>query len=92
MQIAAREGFKSLAFPALSCGVYGFPIEPGAEIAVQTVRQELPGSGVEWVIFAVRGAIAEAAFRRSVSGQAVSRSTVERQGAGIGPASSTSKT
>lgn len=30
---------KTIAFPAISCGVYGFPIEQAAEIAVQTVRE-----------------------------------------------------
>lgn len=41
MGIARVEGFESVAFPAISCGVYGYPIEEAAEIAVNTVSGEL---------------------------------------------------
>lgn len=32
-------GAKTVAFPAISCGVYGFPIDRAAEIAVSSIRQ-----------------------------------------------------
>jgi O-acetyl-ADP-ribose deacetylase (regulator of RNase III) len=41
LKIAADEGFQSLAFPAISCGVYGYPGEEAATIAVNTVDQAL---------------------------------------------------
>src|SRR5579859_2419640 len=36
LAIAAAEGFRRIAFPAISCGVYGYPIEAAAEIAIGT--------------------------------------------------------
>jgi O-acetyl-ADP-ribose deacetylase (regulator of RNase III) len=36
LELAAGKGLKSLAFPAISCGVYGYPVEAAAPIAVET--------------------------------------------------------
>jgi O-acetyl-ADP-ribose deacetylase (regulator of RNase III) len=66
MKLATENGFKSLAFPAISCGAYRFPIQQAAEIAVHTVRQELMASALNRVVFTVRDAVVERAFRRSV--------------------------
>ena len=38
LEEADRVGARSLAFPAISTGVYGYPAEPAASIAVSTVR------------------------------------------------------
>jgi O-acetyl-ADP-ribose deacetylase (regulator of RNase III) len=38
IEIAAAAGARTIAFPAISTGVYGYPVEPAARIAVQTVR------------------------------------------------------
>lgn len=51
MQLAREHGCKSIAFPAISTGVYHFPADRAAAIAVRTVRDALPGSGVERAIF-----------------------------------------
>ncbi len=37
LQLADRHAVVSIAFPAISCGVYGFPIYPAAKIAVESV-------------------------------------------------------
>ena len=39
--LAARHRFESIAFPAISTGIYGYPIEEAAEIAVKTVASWL---------------------------------------------------
>jgi O-acetyl-ADP-ribose deacetylase (regulator of RNase III) len=38
LRIAAKQGFSSIAFPSISTGVYGFPIERASRIAFDTVR------------------------------------------------------
>lgn len=41
IEIAAANGIRSLAFPGISTGVYGYPVEAAAKIAVSTVRASL---------------------------------------------------
>jgi O-acetyl-ADP-ribose deacetylase (regulator of RNase III) len=60
-------GAKSLALVAFGTGVGGFPVEEAARIEVEEVRRHLGGgSGLERVVFAVRGEDAEAAFRAAM--------------------------
>jgi len=40
MQLAHENGIRSIAFPAISCGVYGYPIEQAAEIAINSVQAQ----------------------------------------------------
>jgi O-acetyl-ADP-ribose deacetylase (regulator of RNase III) len=39
LRLAAQHGIKTIAFPAISCGVYGFPIKQAARIAVREIQQ-----------------------------------------------------
>ena len=41
LALAAENGCKSIAFPCISTGVYGYPIEDAAQIAVREVREFL---------------------------------------------------
>jgi O-acetyl-ADP-ribose deacetylase (regulator of RNase III) len=60
-------GAKSLALVAFGTGVGGFPIEEAARIEVEEARRHLDaGSGLERIVFAVRGDEAEAAFRSAM--------------------------
>ena len=58
MQLAHEHELHSIAFPAISCGVYGYPVEQAAEIAVETVlaqAKKYPGiSDVYFVCFGDR--------------------------------------
>ncbi|MFZ0917704.1 MAG: O-acetyl-ADP-ribose deacetylase [Candidatus Udaeobacter sp.] len=38
-QVAVENGIKTIAFPAISCGAYGYPLEEAAQIAVKTTRE-----------------------------------------------------
>ena len=38
LELARGTGLRSVAFPAISCGVYGYPIDAAATIAVEEVR------------------------------------------------------
>ncbi|HEX9079538.1 MAG TPA: O-acetyl-ADP-ribose deacetylase [Desulfuromonadaceae bacterium] len=38
-ELARQNGLKSIAFPAVSCGVYGYPMGAGAEIALSAARE-----------------------------------------------------
>ncbi|WP_133771685.1 O-acetyl-ADP-ribose deacetylase [Enterovirga rhinocerotis] len=49
--VAAGLGARSVAFPAISTGVYGFPPERAAPIAIRTVLETLPEAGMERVVF-----------------------------------------
>ncbi len=38
IKVAAQHGIRTLAFPCISTGAYGYPVEPAARIAIATVR------------------------------------------------------
>lgn len=44
LEVAAGAGARSIAFPGISTGVYGYPVEQAARIAVETVIASLPAS------------------------------------------------
>lgn len=44
IEVAEEHELQSLAFPAISCGVYGYPISQAAPIAIETVRAALEGT------------------------------------------------
>jgi O-acetyl-ADP-ribose deacetylase (regulator of RNase III) len=45
LALAAARGLHSVAFPAISTGVYGYPLEAAAAIAVREVRRHLAAGG-----------------------------------------------
>ncbi len=52
LRLAAEAGLRSIAFPAISTGAYGFPVERATRIAVGEVRRALEaGSPLERVVF-----------------------------------------
>lgn len=51
MELAREHEVRSIAFPAISTGIYRFPADRAARIAVATVNEAIDGSGVEEVIF-----------------------------------------
>ena len=66
MELADTHGLRSLAFPAISTGIYGYPLAPATVIAVRTVRAALAaGSSVRDVVFACFSPDVERAYREA---------------------------
>ena len=57
IEVAAQNGIHSLAFPGISTGVYGYPVERAARVAVATVRATVPAfPAIREVIFCCHSA------------------------------------
>jgi O-acetyl-ADP-ribose deacetylase (regulator of RNase III) len=56
LKVADEHGLKSIAFPAISTGIFGFPIQRCAEIMLKTTVDYLDGeTGLERVVFCLFG-------------------------------------
>lgn len=42
LKLCEEQKIQSVASPALSCGAFGYPLEAGARVALQTIKDELP--------------------------------------------------
>lgn len=70
LKLAAAHDVRSIAFPAISCGVYGYPIADAARIAVQATAAGLRDApGIEQVSFACFGEDVLAAFQAALRAQ-----------------------
>jgi O-acetyl-ADP-ribose deacetylase (regulator of RNase III) len=68
LALAVRHGLVSIAFPGISTGIYGYPPEPAAHIAVGEVERFLAGErSVERVVFVTFGEHASAIYRGVLS-------------------------
>ena len=62
--IAADQGVRSIAFPAISTGVYGYPLDQATPIALTETRDHFSGGGaLEEVVFACFGAAASRTYQ-----------------------------
>lgn len=64
--IARAHGFRTLAFPAISCGVYGYPIAAATRIAVAEARRALAEDPGLQLTFATFGAEITAAYEQEL--------------------------
>ncbi len=65
LELAAAHGVRSIAFPCISTGVYGYPAEPAAQVAVHTVQSLLhQHPAIEDVVFCCYSAAAHAIYER----------------------------
>lgn len=69
LELARKHGVRTIAFPAISCGVYGYPLEAAAEIAVGEVsRFVAEHEGVlDRVLFTCFGEAVRAAYERALA-------------------------
>ena len=68
LEVAIEHGLRTVAFPAISTGVYGFPVERAAQIAVGTVASFLRDSpGIAEVTFCCFSEEAAEAHRQALS-------------------------
>lgn len=67
MDVAREQGYRSIAFPAISCGVYGFPARRAASIAVREVDEALKKNPlIESVVFCCFDPVTTALYRREI--------------------------
>lgn len=65
LRLAVENGIKTIAFPAISCGAYGYPIQEAAHIALKTTREFLANTDtLDKVIFVLWGEDIYDAYRK----------------------------
>ena len=74
LRLADENGIRSIAFPAISCGIYGYPIDQAAEIAVR----ECGKSSIERILLVAFGEDVFEAIRRQLQASLPHRSTGSR--------------
>lgn len=67
LKLAVAHGVRSIAFPAISCGIYGYPVADAARIAVRAVKGFLENeTSIKRVIFACFGSDVFDAFQSTL--------------------------
>jgi len=70
LEVAAENGLRSVAFPSISTGAYGYPMEEAAPIALRTVVDYLSGQqdgGIQLVRFVLYGPQAYRMYERALA-------------------------
>ena len=72
IKLAEQQQLRSIAFPAISCGIFGYPLEQAADIAFESTLRALHDCDhLELVIFACFGNDTEAALRHAAAQHAL---------------------
>ena len=66
LMLAEERGCETIAFPAISCGIYGYPLEEGARVAIEEASDWLQNKerSVRSIRFVLFDASTYAAFER----------------------------
>lgn len=79
IRIADEHGIRSLSFPSISTGAFGYPIDEAAPIAVSTVMRQLAGTtDLSLVRFVLFDRFTLNAYTQAAEGLASSSDTIER--------------
>jgi O-acetyl-ADP-ribose deacetylase (regulator of RNase III) len=63
--VAREHGIKSIAFPAISCGVYGYPMRAGAVIALTAAKEAAESGTIERIIFVQFNAATQEVYKEA---------------------------
>jgi O-acetyl-ADP-ribose deacetylase (regulator of RNase III) len=64
LEVAMENGVRTIAFPAISCGIYGYPIDAAAEIAVRETHRR--GEALDQILFVAFGDEVRSALERAL--------------------------
>ena len=68
LELARDNGVKTIAFPAISCGVYSYPVDQAARIALTTVRDFLSRDyAIQQVLHVCFGSAVTSAYRQAAT-------------------------
>ena len=71
LQMADDHGLRSIALPAISTGIFGYPVEEAAQVMLQAAVAYLEGeTGLSHVFFCLYGQSAFDVFARELANQA----------------------
>ncbi|MNR12422.1 O-acetyl-ADP-ribose deacetylase [compost metagenome] len=69
LALAEAEGLASIAFPAISCGVYGYPLREAAQVAMAELRRPRPaGSRLREVLLVAFDARMAQLYQEALAG------------------------
>ena len=80
LRLADELGARSIAFPAISTGAYGYPLDEAAAVAIGAVRTV--ETSLEEIRFVLFGSAAHAAFRRALQRSGTGSSNPAAPGSG----------
>jgi O-acetyl-ADP-ribose deacetylase len=84
IRLAEDHGIRSLAFPSISTGAYGYPVDRAAAIAVRTVAEALPSSVqlelIRFVLFDIATCNAYVSAAEELSQQGLANSVIFEKG------------
>jgi O-acetyl-ADP-ribose deacetylase (regulator of RNase III) len=65
LALAREHGVRTIAFPAISCGAFGYPLHEAVKIAVREARAA-PAEAIDEIVFACFGRRAKQAYQREL--------------------------